>query len=235
MKTRLFKKIRYRLVGDKGLLVEFGEGIDPSVNQEVHAMVKNLTANKPNGITDIIPAYRSVLISYDPQLMNPYMIEYFLHQLRVGIKEGDISPSTIVEIPVCYGGEYGPDIENVARHNDITIDDVIETHCKPEYLIYMTGFTPGFPFLGGLPENLTTPRLETPRLKVPKGSVGIANNQTGIYPIESPGGWQLIGRTPLNLFDPSRANPLLYKAGDSIRFIPVTKNEYKDILNKGDF
>ncbi len=155
-----------------------------------------------------------------------------MSELEERTQKKSVPPSKIIEIQVCYGKAYGPDIENVARINHITIDEVIKIHSESEYLIYMVGFTPGFPFLGGLSEKLFTPRLETPRLKVPKGSVGIANNQAGVYPIESPGGWQLIGKTPLNLFDPNRSNPLLYQAGDKIKFKPITEREFEEILKK---
>ncbi len=232
MGTGLYKKTKYCIAGDQGLLVEYGEGIDPGINAKVRAMAMGLKETKPKGIVEIIPTYRSLLVIYDPILTNPYILEKFMGELEVSAQKKSIPPSTVVEIQVCYGKGYGPDIENVARTNGITPNEVIQIHSKSEYLIYMVGFTPGFPFLGGLSEKLFTPRLETPRLKVPKGSVGIANNQTGVYPIESPGGWQLIGRTPLNLFDPGRANPLLYQAGDKIKFIPVTEDEYKELLNK---
>ena len=130
---------------------------------------------------------------------------------------------------MCYGGKFGPDIETVENTANLCKEDVIRLHSEPEYLIYMVGFTPGFPFLGGLNEKLFTPRLKTPRMKVPKGSVGIANNQTGIYPLSSPGGWQIIGRTPLKLFAPQRKNPFLYKAGDKIKFIPISRQEYEKL------
>lgn len=232
MTAGLYKKTKYCITGDKGLLVEYGEGVDPGVNAKVRGMTIKLKEIMPKGIIEIIPTYRSLLIVYDPCSTNPYILENFMTGLEKRGQEESIPPSKVVEIQVCYGKEYGPDIESVARTNDITIDEVIRIHSEFEYLIYMIGFTPGFPFLGGLSEKLFTPRLETPRLKVPKGSVGIANNQTGIYPIESPGGWQLIGRTPLNLFDPSRSNPLLYQAGDKIKFKPITEYEFEKILAK---
>ncbi len=188
--------------------------------------------NRPKGVVEIIPTYRSLLIVYDPGMTNPYILENFMSELEKRLQGESVPPSNVIEIPVCYGKSYGPDIEIVARTNKVTIDDVIKIHSESEYLIYMVGFTPGFPFLGGLSEKLFTPRLETPRLKVPKGSVGIANNQTGVYPIESPGGWQLIGKTPLNLFDPNRSNPLLYQAGDKIKFKPITELKFEEILKK---
>ncbi len=232
MDSGLYKKAVYRIAGDQGLLVDYGEGVDPAVNAKVRTMALTMKNNLPAGIKEIIPTYRSLLVVYDPGQTNPYILEHFMDELEEGAEKESIPDSTVVKIPVCYGGDYGPDIETVASVNGITVKDVISIHSEPEYLIYMVGFTPGFPFLGGLSEKLTTPRLKTPRLKVPKGSVGIANNQTGVYPVESPGGWQLIGQTPLNLFDPSRSNPFLYQAGDKIKFQPITNHEFRDVLKK---
>ncbi len=148
------------------------------------------------------------------------------------LSQSEDESTRVVEIPVCYGGEYGPDIETVGKSSNLGPDEVIKLHCEPEYLIYMVGFTPGFPFLGGLNEKLHTPRLKAPRMAVPEGSVGIANNQTGMYPIKSPGGWQIIGRTPLKLFAPERKNPFLYKAGEKIKFVPVSPETYKELKSK---
>ena len=132
----------------------------------------------------------------------------------------------MVEIPTLYGGEYGPDLDHVADHNGLTPEEVIQIHSSADYLVYMMGFTPGFPYLGGMSENIATPRLQTPRTAIPAGSVGIAEQQTGVYPIESPGGWQLIGRTPVQLFDPQRDPPVVVEAGDFIRFAPITETTY---------
>jgi KipI family sensor histidine kinase inhibitor len=143
-----------------------------------------------------------------------------------------IPPPETVEIPVVYGGEYGPDLEFVAQHNGLTQEEVIEIHTSGSYLIYMLGFTPGFPFLGGLSERVFTPRRQTPRTVVLAGSVGIANNQTGIYPIDSPGGWQLIGRTPVKLYNPAHDNPILLKAGNYLKFKKITETEYLEILQR---
>lgn len=232
MSTGLYSKTRYRIAGDQGLLVEYGEGVDPDVNAKVRVMGIRMKETKPKGVIEIVPTYRSLLVVYDPCMTNPYILESFMCDLEESARKEQIPPSKIIEIPVCYGEKYGPDIETVADTNGITTDTVIQIHSEPDYMIYMVGFTPGFPFLGGLSEKLYTPRLETPRLKVPQGSVGIANNQTGVYPIESPGGWQIIGRTPLNLFDPGRSNPLLYQAGDNIKFNPITEQEFERILAK---
>ncbi len=234
-KKGLFNKTVYRLAGDNGLLVEFGEGIDPMVNAKVRAVAKTFEKNMPDGVREIIPTYRSLLFIYDPIVTNPDnlcpLIER-IEQVENKLEKIELDPFRVVEIPVCYGEEFGPDIGNVGNDHGLTMEQVIRLHSAPEYLIYMVGFTPGFPFLGGLDEKLTTPRLKTPRMLVPEGSVGIANNQTGMYPIASPGGWQIIGRTPLKLFAPDRPEPFLYKAGDMIKFKPISKDEYERVLQK---
>lgn len=227
MESRVFEKANFRITGDCGLLVEYGEAIDPDINRKVRAMVIAMQKNMPDGVIEIIPTYRSILIYYDPLRANPSILKETLIALEGNLAEIEIPPPKVVEIPVCYGGECGPDIAHVAQSHDLTQQEVIRLHSEPEYLIYMVGFTPGFPFLGGLPEVLHTPRLKTPRTMVPKGSVGIANGQTGVYPIASPGGWQLIGKTPLRLFAPERSNPFLYQAGDCIRFKPISPRDYQ--------
>ena len=227
MESSVFEKANFRITGDCGLLVEYGEAIDPAVNQKVRSMAIAVQNNMPDGVIEIIPTYRSILIYYDPSITNPSLLKETLIDLESGLAEIEIPPPQVVEIPVCYGEEFGPDIEHVAQSHNLSSQAVIDLHSEPEYLIYMVGFTPGFPFLGGLPEVLHTPRLKTPRARVPEGSVGIANGQTGVYPIASPGGWQLIGKTPIRLFAPERSNPFLYQAGDRIRFKPVSTGEYQ--------
>jgi KipI family sensor histidine kinase inhibitor len=229
MQVGLFEKARFRTAGDRGLLVEYGDIIDPDVNNKVRSMAMVMEQNAPEGVIEVIPTYRSLLIVYEPSSTNPVKLQKTLKTLEARLDEIKIPPPDTVEIPVCYGGEFGPDIEYVAESHNLTVEEVIELHCRPEYLIYMVGFTPGFPFLGGLSEKLHTPRLETPRTFVPEGSVGVANNQTGIYPVASPGGWRLLGRTPVKLFAPGRRNPFLYQAGDRIKFNPITAEEYARI------
>jgi KipI family sensor histidine kinase inhibitor len=229
MQVGLFEKARFRTAGDRGLLVEYGDIIDPDVNNKVRSMAMVMEQNAPEGVIEVIPTYRSLLIVYEPSRTNPVKLQKTLKTLEARLDEIKIPPPDTVEIPVCYGGEFGPDIEYVAESHNLTVEEVIELHCRPEYLIYMVGFTPGFPFLGGLSEKLHTPRLETPRTFVPEGSVGVANNQTGIYPVASPGGWRLLGRTPVKLFAPGRRNPFLYQAGDRIKFNPITAEEYARI------
>jgi len=232
MQNGLFEKPFFRVAGDCGLLVEYGDGIYPDVNNKVRSMAIVMEQETPKGVLETIPTYRSLLIIYDPVITNPAKLEKEILALEERLSKIKIPPPDTVEIPVCYGGEFGPDIQFVAEHNSMTADDVIRIHSKIEYQIYMIGFTPGFPFLGGLLEVLHTPRLETPRSFVPEGSVGIANNQTGIYPVASPGGWQLIGRTPIRLFAPERSNPFLYKAGDRIKFKPISAEDYSRLAGE---
>lgn len=232
MSNGLFENARFRIVGDRGLLMEYGDVIDPVVNQKVRSISIVAKQDMPPGVIEIIPAYRSIMIIYNPSVTKPQKLQDAFISLEKRLTVIDITPPKTIEIPVCYGGKLGPDIQVVAENNNISVSDVIRLHSKPEYIIYMIGFAPGFPFLGGLPETLHTPRLKTPRTNVPQGSVGIANKQTGIYPAKSPGGWQLIGRTPLKLFDPARSNPILYQAGDRIRFISISEDEYQRLLKK---
>lgn len=224
---------RYLTAGDRGLLVEYGEGIDLDVNRRVRSMAMILEQQRPVGIVEIIPTYRSLLVVYEPSATSPEDLRTAMENAEKSIADARIALPAVVEIPVCYGGEFGPDIGFVAQTHDLSEEEVIKIHSGNGYPIYMIGFTPGFPFLGGLPEILHTPRLPTPRTRVPEGSVGIANGQTGIYPVASPGGWQLIGRTPLTLFNPQKAKPFLYKTGETIRFKPITGEQYQQIAAGG--
>lgn len=232
MTTALYDKIQYRLAGDCGLLVEFGTGIDPSVNARVRSMAAAMETRQPDGVTEIIPTYRSLSLTYDPLLTTPEKICREIEALQSDLGTIPLPKPRVVEIPVCYDKDFGPDMDNVQENSGLTRDEVVLIHSIPVYLIYMVGFTPGFPFLGGLDRRLYTPRLKTPRLSVPRGSVGIANNQTGMYPVTSPGGWQIIGRTPINLFKPYEENPFLYRAGDKIKFIPIPRDKFDVIARE---
>ncbi len=227
--TRLFPRARYRVAGDRGLLAEYGDGIDPEVNRKVRAMAAVLRARTPVGVVEVVPTYRSLLVTYDPLETGAARLRDEIDALEDRIGEIPVPEPRTVEIPVCYGGAFGPDLDFVAETHGLTEDEAVSIHAGTVYPIYMIGFTPGFPFLGGLDPRLHTPRLDTPRSAVPAGSVGIANDQTGIYPVTSPGGWRLIGRTPLRLFDPDRADPFLYRAGDRIRFVPVDEAGFRRI------
>lgn len=232
MKKGVFGKPVFRTAGDRSFLVEFGSDINPDVNIKVRAMARGLKKDLPLGVMEIVPTYRSLLLVYDPLITRPEKLAADIERVGNTLSQIEAEHIKVVRIPVCYGNEFGPDIENVGKFSGLSTAEIIQLHCEPEYLIYMVGFTPGFPFLGGLNEKLFTPRLKTPRMSVPAGSVGIANNQTGMYPITSPGGWQVIGRTPLKLFAPQRKNPFLYKAGDKINFFSISSREYKRLKSE---
>jgi len=209
--------------GDSAILVEFGEVIDPVVNSRVYALFDAVEKSLGDKVVEMIPTYRSLLVVYNPVEITFGEISEQVGGLLDGI-QGDSETSTtreIIELPVVYGGEDGPDLDHVAEHAGISTQEVIDIHSGTGYLVYMLGFAPGFPYLGGLDERIACPRLTTPRVKVPAGSVGIAESQTGVYPNESPGGWQLIGRTAVPLFDVQRENPSLIKPGAEVRFVPV--------------
>ena len=229
----LYPGVRFRLAGDRGLLAEYGDTISPEVNRKVRQVAAALEAQPLRGVIEVIPTYRSLFLLYDPMATSPEELQAALLELEERLTEVKIPPPREVEIPVCYGGEFGPDLAFVAESHGLSPEEVIRLHCQPLYQVYMVGFTPGFPFLGGLPKELHTPRRPTPRERVPAGSVGIAGEQTGIYPIESPGGWQLIGRTPLKVFDPNRPDPFLLKAGDLVRFRPIEPEEFRRIAEEG--
>jgi KipI family sensor histidine kinase inhibitor len=220
---------RYLVAGDAGLVVEFGDAIDPAINRRVRELFLAIERASLEGVRDLVPTYRSLLVSYDPLRTTFDALRERLSDLEAHVVDTPVPPPRVVEIPTAYGGEFGPDLPFVAGHNHLTEDEVLAIHAGTDYLVYMMGFSPGFTYLGGMSERITTPRLKTPRTAIPAGSVGIAQQQTGIYPVESPGGWQLIGRTPVSLFDPSRNPPVIVEAGDYIRFAPVTRDEYSTI------
>lgn len=229
MTTALFAEPLFRIAGDQGLMMEFGEGILPLIHERIKAMLVALDQERPAGVIEYSPAYRSLTLVYDPLICSFRELQEQLGDLYKNAGEIILPEPKRVELPVCYGGEFGPDLGLVATSHNLSEEEVIRLHSQPDYFVYMLGFSPGFPFLGGLPEELHTPRLESPRKKVPAGSVGIANGQTGVYPVESPGGWQLIGRTPLKLFDCRKDNPFLLSAGNILKFKPVSEEEFLDL------
>ena len=223
------KDTKILTAGDSSLLIQFGQEISPEINAQITAFVHLMREQHLEGVTDVIPAFTSLLINYDPRVIDYRKLKRRLEKLLKLEVSKKASSSRIFEIPVCYGGEYGPDLENIAKHANLTTQEVITIHSSSDYLIYMLGFLPGFSYLGGLDSKLHTPRLSSPRTKIPAGSVGIGGEQTGVYPLDSPGGWQLIGRTPVRPYDPNREPAILYSAGEYIRFSPVSREEYDRI------
>nr|WP_048055415.1 5-oxoprolinase subunit PxpB [Pyrococcus sp. NA2] len=216
--------------GDSALLISFGETIDEEINNRVHSLAKIIESIPPEWLIEVVPAYSSLLVVYDPLKVSYREVRNKISSMLVQATEKIKGKK--VEIPVAYGGEFGPDIEFVAKYNGLTVDEVIEIHSKPLYRVYFLGFLPGFAYLGGMDERIATPRLEKPRVKVPAGSVGIAGKQTGWYAIESPGGWRIIGRTPLRTFNPERVPPSIVLPGDYVKFIPIGEDEFWEIYRE---
>ncbi len=223
------ENVRFLLTGDTSLTVEFGNEISESIYARIHAFGIALSDSKIPGMIETVPTYRSVTVHYDPEVIRYEELVEKLQSLLGQLDQIQIPPSQVLEIPVLYGGEMGPDLDFVAEHAGMTSEEVVKIHTSTEYLIYMLGFTPGFTYLGGMDERIATPRLKTPRVKIPAGSVGIAGSQTGVYPIDSPGGWQLIGQTPVHMYDADRAEPILPKAGQYIKFYAIDQAEYDRI------
>ena len=215
--------------GDSAITVEFGNEISAEINACVHALDKALHKKNILGIVETVPTFRSLLIIYDPCITGGEKLKAKITKLCGDLEASSEGRKRIIEIPVLYGGEYGEDLKDVAEINKLTEDEVIKIHSGTDYLIYMLGFLPGFAYLGGLDPRLHTPRLDSPRTCIPAGSVGIGGAQTGVYPLASPGGWQLLGRTPVSVFDRQRPEPILYRAGDLVHFVPISPAEYEEI------
>lgn len=210
--------MEFRLASDRSLLVSFGNRISIDLHREVLRLLRAFE-ELPWGILNLHPAFASVLIDFDPRRRSHAAVEEMVLARMQGVQNLFLEEPCRVEIPVRYGGECGPDLEDVARHTGLSPGEVVRLHTNAEYVVYFLGFSPGFPYLGGLPPELATPRLPAPRKKVPAGSVAIGGSQTGVYPMETPGGWRIIGRTTLRLFDPGAYPPALLRAGDHIRFV----------------
>lgn len=221
-------------LGDLAVVATLGTGIDSDTLASVLNFAEAVGAAKAKGITDIVPAYASVTVFYDPSQFSDLpggAYETVCKLMESCSQRAKTAPgvpaSRFLEIPVCYGGEFGPDMEIVSEHCRIGSDDVGSLHSGADYTVHAIGFTPGFPYLGGLPEPLRTPRRDTPRARVAAGSVAIGGSQTGVYPVASPGGWQIIGRTPLALFRPHEEPAALLRPGDRVRFRPITEAEFQ--------
>lgn len=210
---------RIHPLGDSSVLVQLGDEIDFTINQRVHTLANLIDSSALDGIIETVPAYATLLVHYDPLNLSYAQVKNYLRARITQVEESDFRKPRQVEVPVRYGGEYGPDLDFVASHCGLPVEDVIRIHAERIYTIFMMGFTPGFPYMGTLDDAIITPRLPTPRTRVPAGTVAIAGSQTGIYSIDSPGGWQLIGWTPLKLFAPESDSPFLFSPGDEVKFI----------------
>lgn len=223
--------MHFRQISEQSFMIYFKAEISESVYEHVNAVVAHLHQINHPHVVEIVPSYRAIMVYFDgiqinfDTLIEALQLDAFDYKQSQAYTRG----TKIVNIPVLYGGKWGPDIGIVAEHNHLTIEEVIQYHTEKYYLVYMIGFMPGFPFLGGLSPRLHTPRKEEPRIKIDAGSVGIANNQTGLYPSDSPGGWQIIGLTPIDVFNPKREPKILYQPGDKIKFYSINEEEFLHI------
>lgn len=208
----------FLVAGDSAMTVEFGDDISAETNARVLGVAYALETSALKGIVEVVPTYRSLMVVFDPLVARPAELVERIRLLEKSVGHFPMLPSRHFKIPVRYGGKFGPDLEFVARYNELRVDDVVRLHTSVGYTVFMMGFMPGFPYLGGMRREIATPRLETPRVKVPAGSIGIACEQTGIYPVESPGGWRIIGWTPVRLFEPLSEEAFLLRPGDSVEF-----------------
>jgi KipI family sensor histidine kinase inhibitor len=215
----------FRIMGDRALLVELGDQIDPSINEKVRELFLRLDRRPLEGVVELVPSYRSLMVVYDPLRTGFDRLRDEILGLQQAADPSLVPKPRTLSVPVVYGGEYGPDLEWVAGFHKISPEQVVTLHTGTTYRVYMIGFTPGYPYLGELPEALATPRRETPRTVVPQGSVAIAQRQTGIYPVQSPGGWHILGWTPIRLFDASQWPPTPLEMGDRVRFFPIHKED----------
>jgi KipI family sensor histidine kinase inhibitor len=212
-------------MGDRSVLVDLGDEISPAVNQRVQELFTAMDLHRSKGILDLVPSYRSLMVIYDPLRISFDEIKGGIEDIWKNPDQSLLPQPQTVNIPVVYGGEHGPDLPLVAQYHNLTAQEVIGFHTRPVYRVYMIGFTPGYPYLGEVLDAIATPRRETPRTLVSKGSVGIAQKQTGIYPADSPGGWQIIGWTPVKLFDPDGQPPSHLVMGDRVQFYAITAQE----------
>jgi inhibitor of KinA len=222
-------------LGDAAIVIQLGDQISPVINGRIRAIGAYLDEYSFEGFIEYVPAFTTVTLYYEPWIINYTKLLSLLQEMANEVLEDQEVPSgRVLEIPVRYGGKWGPDLDFVASHNKISTAEVIAIHTAPEYLVYMIGFAPGFPYLGGMNELISAPRKDTPEMKIAAGSVGIAGKQTGIYPIETPGGWQIIGQSPVKLFDLNRKVPASLKAGDRVRFVAISEKEFNKLKRTGD-
>lgn len=215
--------------GDQALTLQFGNAVDPVINDQVRALAEAITHKKIPGVLELVPTFCSLTVYYDPLTIKYGSLAMEIRRLAAQAETAEEKSGRLLKIPCCYGARFGPDLADMEKHTGLYRDEIIAIHSSTDYKVYMLGFLPGFVYLGGLDPRLHIPRLSVPRLKIPKGAVGIGGSQTGVYPLDSPGGWRLIGGTPVDFYDPGRSEPVLCRPGDYIRFVSVTILDYYDI------
>ena len=222
-------RFRFSPLGERALLAQLPSRISRSTHGAIRGLQLAIERERIEGVRECVPCYSELKIDFDPAILSSAALRERIGALSVNLDALKRPPPRVVEIPVCYEAPYAPDLRDVAAHTGLPEDEVVRRHSAQTYLVYMLGFAPGFGYLGGLDPSLATPRHATPRLSVPAGSVGIAGDQTGVYPLESPGGWRIIGRTPLALFTPEAENPFLLEPGDEVRFVPISAQEFESL------
>jgi len=225
----IYAEPRFLPCGDLALSVELGDDINREVNERVLALEYLIQQRRVSGVTETVPSYRSLLVYYDPLVVGWGALTKSLHALWREARPEELPPARTVEVPCCYGGDLGFELEAAAEKIGLPADEVARLHADADYYVYFVGFTPGLPYMTGMPDRIFIPRLVQPRLKTPPGSVSIGGIQCCIYPVESPGGFWVLGRTPLRLYDPESADPILLRAGDQVRFTMITRPEYDAI------
>ncbi|RIV28796.1 5-oxoprolinase subunit PxpB [Alicyclobacillaceae bacterium I2511] len=226
---RRFPSVTLHPAGDQALLVEFSGEVSPLLSSRIQSLANWFAHFVGAGVYECIPGFKTLYIEYDPMVYTFSVLQTVVHQ---GLQEAQgihAHASKVIFIPVCYNPELAPDLNDVAKLNELTVEDVIRLHSQPQYYVYFTGFLPNFPFLKGMPQEIATPRLARPRVLVPGGSVGIAGEQTGFYPVDSPGGWRIVGRIPVRMYDRRLEQPFFVQQGDWLQFFPVSRQEYEDL------
>lgn len=227
------EEVRFLTCGDCAVTVAFAQEIREDTNRKIRYLAKKLQNAGIHGLQETVPTYCSLTVYYEPLVLSRRKLEHQILHFLAAYQPDTAEKKRIFQIPVCYEREFAPDMEDVCRLTGLSREQVIALHSSVDYLIYMLGFLPGFPYLGGMDPRLEVPRLDSPRTRIPAGAVGIGGKQTGVYPLASPGGWRLIGRTPAVIYDPNREKPIVYEAGDYIRFCPISTDEFRRIQESG--